>query len=90
MSFSSSLINNMITIAQNSGTGFKLAAVLLKSTTPIGNIKANCDKRMYCHGKICPSMHAEASVLTQHFGSSLSFRQGKWYVLQGSKKAKVT
>jgi hypothetical protein len=88
MSFSPSLINNMITVARLGDTCFQLSAVLLKSTTPIGQIKSNCDKRMYCHGKICPSMHAEASVLTQHFGSSLSFHQGRWRVLQ-RHKAKV-
>ena len=80
MSFSKSFINNMCNCAQSSNITTKLSAVLLQGTTPVGQIMNNTE-RTYCHGKICPSLHAEAHVLLNLFGSSLRYSRGRWRVL---------
>lgn len=85
-SFSPSLISNLITKASSSPINFKLAAVLLRNKRPIGPIMYNSD-RMYSHGKVCSSLHAEANVLLNHYGSNLTFSGGRWRLLR--ERAKV-
>ena len=85
--FPPNLINRLCDKALQSPLNIKLAAVLLKNKTPIGQIKHNSD-RMCCRGKICPSMHAEANVLSSHFGSSLNYSNGRWRL--SSDKSKVS
>jgi len=85
-SFSPSLISSLADKASDSPINFKLAAVLLKNRKQIGPILHNSD-RMYCRGKVCSSLHAEANVLLNHFGSNLRYIGNQWYLLR--EKAKV-
>lgn len=80
MPFSKPLIENMCTCARSSDITIKLAAVILRGTTPVGPIMNNTE-RTSCHGKICPSLHAEANALMNLFGKSLRYSKGRWRVL---------
>ena len=81
-----STISDMILKAKESPNNFKLSAVLMRNRRPIGPIMYNSD-RMYIHGKVCPSGHAEANALLNHYGSNLVFSGGKWRILR--ERAKV-
>lgn len=85
VTISPSLISRMIGKAIDSPINFKLAAVLLKNKKPIGPILYNTD-RIYSRGKVCSSVHAEANVLLNHFGSNLKFCGCKWRVLREREK----
>jgi len=85
MSFSSKFLDSMISVALESPITFKLAAVMLRNTQPVGPILPNTD-RMCCRKRVVASMHAEANSLLNHFGKNLVYTD-KWRVLQG--KAKV-
>ena len=87
MSFSHSLINNMINKAQDGPISFKLAAIILQNKKPIGPILYN-NNNMSIRGKVCSSLHAEANVLLNHFKSSLTFSGGRWRVLRKKKLRK--
>lgn len=87
-SFSPSLIHDMKHVALESPIkSFKLAATLINHRSKrIGKIHCNND-RMYTHGKVCSSRHAEASALLDHC-HDLTWTSGGWQrVLRG--KAKV-
>lgn len=89
MSFSHKLIDTMINVAKDSDISFKLSAVLLRNTKPVGPVLPNTD-RMCCRGKVISSMHAEANALMNHFGKSLYHQSNKWYVLpERTKGTKV-
>ena len=83
--FPPNLIDRMCDKANESPISIKLAAVMLKNKRPIGPIKYNSN-RTCCRGKICPSMHAEANVLSNHFGKSLKYSNGKWHLLMDQLK----
>ena len=92
MSLSPRLLNDMITTANTSTISFKLAATILKGSKQVGSIHCNSD-RMYCRGKVCPSLHAEASALLSLCGKSLRYSDSEgWCVLRDNpaKVAKVS
>lgn len=88
MSVSHRLLTDMITTAKTSPITFKLAATLLKGSKQVGNIHCNSD-RMYCRGKVCPSLHAEASALLALCGKSLRYSDNEGWCVLRDNPAKV-
>jgi hypothetical protein len=83
------LVNRMIdNINNNTIMNIGVAAVLMRGTRPVGKICSNSE-RNYCRGKVCPSIHAEASAMMCHFGKSLSYCPTAGWTKQCLKERKV-
>lgn len=59
-------------IKNNSAMNIGVAAVLLRGSRQIGRICGNYE-RNYCHGQVCPSIHAEVNAITSYFGKHISY-----------------
>lgn len=83
------LVNRMIdNINNNTIMNIGVAAVLMRGTRPIGKICGNTE-RNYFRGKVCPSIHAEASAMMCHFGKHLSYCPTAGWGKQCLKERKV-
>jgi hypothetical protein len=78
------IINQLINVAHSGTNNFKLAATLMRDSKPIGKPTCNSE-RNYCRGKYCPSLHAEAGSMLQHFGRNLRWSLSAGWTLYCEK-----
>lgn len=83
------LANKMVNkISNKSGMNINIAAVIMRGIRPVSQICQN-KERNYLRGKVCPSIHAEASAMMCHFGKHLSYSSPGGWTRQCLKENKV-